>query len=121
MRKGNMIETTEKPWEIERYKLVILGDATVGKSSIVASYTMGKDLSYVESTLVASFTSIYLDKSVRFDTWEVAGQERWRDLAPIYYRGAQAALIVYDVQNPESLNIAKGWIEELRKKIWSLL
>lgn len=59
-----------------RYKLVILGAATVGKSSLVAHYTMGKDLSYRETTLVASFTSIYLEKSVKFDTWEVAGQER---------------------------------------------
>ncbi|KAM8717498.1 hypothetical protein ACLKA7_004227 [Drosophila subpalustris] len=107
----------EMPWEMIRYKLVILGAATVGKSSLVAHYTMGKELSYKETTLVASFSSIYLDKSVKLDTWEVAGQERWHELAHMYYKGAQAALIVYDVQNPESLHIAKEWIEELRQKL----
>lgn len=69
-------DDAEQPWKIVRYKLVILGAPKVGKSSMVAHITTGNGLSYVETTLVASFTSIYLEKTVRFDTWDVAGQEQ---------------------------------------------
>ena len=46
--------------------------------------------------------------------WDTAGQERYRSLAPIYYRGAHAALIVYDITVPNSLQKAKDWLRELK-------
>ncbi|XP_070064866.1 ras-related protein Rab-5A isoform X2 [Drosophila virilis] len=101
------------PWLIKRYKLVILGAATVGKSSLVSHFTHGSYLSVKENTLVAAFSSIYLNKCLKFDTWEVAGEERWHRLAHLYYRGAQAALVVYDVQDRASYVCAKDWIDEL--------
>ncbi|XP_064535219.1 ras-related protein Rab5-like [Drosophila montana] len=100
-------------WLIKRYKLVILGAATVGKSSLVSHYTQGSYLHVKENTLVAAFSSIYLDKSLKLDTWEVAGEERWHSLAHMYYKGAQAALVVYDVQDQDSFVCAKEWIKKL--------
>lgn len=57
-----------------------------------------------------SFPSFFL---CRQDT---AGQERYRSLAPMYYRGASAAVIVYDITNPDSFTGAKSWVKELQRR-----
>ncbi|KAF6261274.1 ras-related protein RHN1-like protein [Scenedesmus sp. NREL 46B-D3] len=54
-------------------------------------------------------------KSMRFEIWDTAGQERYLSLAPLYYRGAHAAAVVYDITSPESFEKAKYWISELQK------
>ncbi len=54
---------------------------------------------------------------IKLQLWDTAGQERFRSLAPMYYRGALAALLVYDVTNVESFEEVKGWAEELRSNV----
>ena len=54
---------------------------------------------------------------IKLQLWDTAGQERFRSLAPMYYRGALAALLVYDVTNVESFEEVKGWAEELRTNV----
>ncbi|CAM9587653.1 unnamed protein product, partial [Discosporangium mesarthrocarpum] len=56
------------------------------------------------------------DATVKFEIWDTAGQERYRSLAPMYYRGAAAAIVVYDVTNKESFNGAKSWVKELQRR-----
>ena len=56
------------------------------------------------------------DYIVKFEIWDTAGQERYRSLAPMYYRGAAAALVVYDITAAESFQGAKTWIEELQRQ-----
>ena len=51
------------------------------------------------------------DYTVKFEIWDTAGQERYRSLAPMYYRGAAAALVVYDITAADSFDGAKTWIE----------
>jgi len=53
---------------------------------------------------------------VKFEIWDTAGQERYHSLAPMYYRGAQAAIIVYDITNQESFTKAKNWVKELQRQ-----
>jgi len=53
---------------------------------------------------------------VKFEIWDTAGQERYHSLAPMYYRGAQAAIIVYDITNQESYDRAKAWVKELQRQ-----
>mmetsp|Transcript_5597 Transcript_5597/g.18958 ORF Transcript_5597/g.18958 Transcript_5597/m.18958 type:complete len:133 (+) Transcript_5597:119-517(+) len=53
--------------------------------------------------------------TVKFEIWDTAGQERYASLAPLYYRGASAAVVVYDITSPESLGKASFWVKELRK------
>ena len=53
---------------------------------------------------------------VKFEIWDTAGQERFNSLAPMYYRGAQAALVVYDITNDSSFTRAKAWVKELQTK-----
>eukprot|EP00474_Spongospora_subterranea_P008548 CRZ09006.1 hypothetical protein [Spongospora subterranea] len=99
-------------------KLVLLGDSSVGKSSLVLRFVRGQFFEYQESTIGAAFltqTVVVQDCTVKFEIWDTAGQERYHSLAPMYYRGAAAAVVVYDITSEDSFKRAKKWIEELRQ------
>lgn len=103
---------------VERFKVVLLGEGRVGKTSILLRYIKGEYTHRQVSTLQAS----YLDKrltvgstSVQLSIWDTAGQERFHALGPIYYRDASGALLVYDITDAESFNKVKNWVKELRK------
>ncbi|KAH8741394.1 Rab5 like small GTpase [Cryptosporidium ryanae] len=99
-------------------KLVILGDASVGKSCILVRFSKDEFHEYQEPTIGAAFMtqSVNVDDEyiVKFEIWDTAGQERYRSLAPMYYRGAAAAIVVYDITNSDSFQGAKSWISELQ-------
>ncbi|KAJ8512313.1 hypothetical protein OPV22_002747 [Ensete ventricosum] len=81
-------------------KLVLLGDMGAGKSSLVLRFVKGQFLEFQESTIGAAFFSQTLavsDATVKLEIWDTAGQERYHSLAPMYYRGAAASIIVYDI------------------------
>ena len=102
-----------------RKKFVILGDSGVGKSSIGIRHMKNNFIEYLEPTIGAAFytSDIKLDNDIHhLEIWDTAGQERYSSLAPMYYRGAVAALIVYDVTNLKSLHSVQKWIEELLVK-----
>jgi Ras-related protein Rab-21 len=103
---------------VERFKVVLLGEGRVGKTSILLRYIKGEYTDRQVSTLQAS----YLDKrlnvgstSVQLSIWDTAGQERFHALGPIYYRDSSGALLVYDITDAESFNKVKNWVKELRK------
>ena len=54
------------------------------------------------------------DTTVKFEIWDTAGQERYHSLAPMYYRGAQAAIVVFDITNADTFARAKTWVKELQ-------
>lgn len=56
------------------------------------------------------------NETIKFEIWDTAGQERYRSLAPMYYRGAAAAIVVYDITNPDSFAGAKSWVKELQRR-----
>lgn len=56
------------------------------------------------------------NRTIKFEIWDTAGQERFASLAPMYYRNAQAALVVYDLTKPASLRKAKHWVAELQRQ-----
>lgn len=100
-------------------KLVLLGDMGAGKSSLVLRFVKGQFLDFQESTIGAAFFSQTLavnDVTVKFEIWDTAGQERYHSLAPMYYRGAAAAIIVYDIASIDSFARAKKWVQELQKQ-----
>ncbi|KAL2607479.1 hypothetical protein R1flu_026052 [Riccia fluitans] len=102
-----------------RIKLVLLGDSGVGKSCIVLRFVRGQFDPSSKVTVGASFLSqtIALQDSttVKFEIWDTAGQERYASLAPLYYRGAAAAVVVYDITSPDSFQRAQFWVKELQK------
>ncbi|KAJ8358553.1 hypothetical protein SKAU_G00150780 [Synaphobranchus kaupii] len=102
-----------------QFKLVLLGESAVGKSSLVLRFVKGQFQEYQESTIGAAFLtqSVCLDDTtVKFEIWDTAGQERYHSLAPMYYRGAQAAIVVYDITNTETFGRAKTWVKELQRQ-----
>jgi len=105
--------------KIQPFKLVLLGESAVGKSSLVLRFVKGQFHEYQESTIGAAFltqTVCFDDTTVKFEIWDTAGQERYHSLAPMYYRGSQAAIVVYDITNPESFTRAKNWVKELHRQ-----
>ncbi|PKA65996.1 Ras-related protein RABF2b [Apostasia shenzhenica] len=103
--------------KLKNAKLVLLGDVGTGKSSIVLRFVKGQFVEFQESTIGAAFFAQTLsvnDETIKFEIWDTAGQERYHSLAPMYYRGAAAAIIVYDITNPATFTRAKKWIKELQ-------
>ncbi|GAA96009.1 uncharacterized protein L969DRAFT_16295 [Mixia osmundae IAM 14324] len=97
-------------------KVVILGSQGVGKTSLVHTYIHGEFSNASMSTIGASFATkkiVIDDVRVRLQIWDTAGQERFRSMAPIYYRGSQAAVLVYDITNEESFWDVRRWLDEL--------
>ncbi|XP_065007488.1 ras-related protein RHN1-like isoform X3 [Musa acuminata AAA Group] len=100
-------------------KLVLLGDMGTGKTSIVLRFVKGQYFDCQESTIGAAFFSQVLslnEATVKFDIWDTAGQERYHSLAPMYYRGAAAAIVVYDISSMDSFIRAKKWVQELQRQ-----
>ena len=84
-------------------KLVLLGEAAVGKSSLVLRFVNNEFQENKEPTIGAAFLTQKCkldDKIIKFEIWDTAGQERFHSLAPMYYRNAQAAVVAYDLTKP---------------------
>ncbi|KAJ7873314.1 P-loop containing nucleoside triphosphate hydrolase protein [Mycena olivaceomarginata] len=113
------------PYSRSRYeqgidsKIVIMGNSGVGKTSLLQRYTLNKfDPKNTTSTSGAFFVTkkVYVNGlKVRLQLWDTAGQERFRSMAPMYYRGANAALLLYDITNASTFDDIRGWLEELKK------
>jgi len=97
------VMSENKPREV---KVVLLGDTGVGKSSLVLRFVTNNFKPYSESTIGASFMSKMImvqGKPIKYQIWDTAGQEKYHSLAPMYYRGAAAAIIVYDITRAVSV------------------
>jgi small GTP-binding protein len=94
-------------------KVVLLGDASVGKTSILHNYNTHRFDENLDPTVGATFVSkLVQTKSgpVQVNIWDTAGQERYRSLVPMYTRNAVAAVIVMDVTNLESYENLDEWV-----------
>jgi len=101
------------------FKLVLLGDSAVGKSCLVVRFVRDEFFEFQEPTIGAAFltqTVTLDDSTVKFEIWDTAGQERYRSLAPMYYRGAAAAIVVFDITKKDSFIGAKSWVKELQRR-----
>ncbi|KAI7890375.1 Vps21 late endosomal rab small monomeric GTPase [Mucor mucedo] len=100
-------------------KLVLLGESAVGKSSLVIRFVNREYTENREPTIGAAFLTQKCtvdDRTVKFEIWDTAGQERFHSLAPMYYRNAQAAIVMYDITKASTLDKAKGWVKELQRQ-----
>ena len=100
------------------FKIVLMGESGVGKSSIAMRMVQDTFNPHTEATIGASYFSKIInteDKSLHFKIWDTAGQEKYHCLVPMYYRGADAALIVYDIGDETSYDLAKRHVKELKE------
>ncbi|KAK1835117.1 ras family-domain-containing protein [Podospora conica] len=114
-----MADSAGAPRPSSSVKLVLLGEAAVGKSSLVLRFVNNDFQENKEPTIGAAFLTQKCnlpERTIKFEIWDTAGQERFASLAPMYYRNAQAALVVYDLTKPTSLIKAKHWVAELQRQ-----
>ena len=101
-------------------KVVLLGESAVGKTSIITRFVENKFKQDTMSSLSANFVSKKIDlgnnKSIKFDIWDTAGQEKYRALAKIFYQDSTVVILVYDITNKNSFNELKNyWYEEVKE------
>jgi small GTP-binding protein len=101
-------------------KLCILGDAGVGKTSLVRRYTVGEFSSDYLSTIGTSVMkkNIVLNKkSIDLIIWDIAGQKKYHEVRESYYRGSSCALVVCDITRKETFTNLPNWISHFRKNV----
>lgn len=101
-------------------KIVLLGEGRVGKTSLALRFVHNTFNHSQQATYQASFLSKQVTaggKEVELAIWDTAGQERFHALGPIYYRDAQAALLVYDITDADSFTRVQTWVQELKQMV----
>jgi small GTP-binding protein len=99
------------------YKAILIGDSSVGKTSIMHMFQEHTFKPTDGPTVGASFWSRAVDTSrgrIILNLWDTAGQERYRSLIPTYARGARAALLVFDATSPRSFESLADWLSSLQ-------
>ena len=102
--------------EIPKYKLIFLGDQSVGKSCILNRFLNDTFIEDYQATIGLDFQS----KNVQIDNqdihlllYDTAGQEKFRSLIPMYTRDANIILLVYDISNKDSFVNLSQWLKDL--------
>jgi len=104
---------------MQSLKVVLVGDTKVGKSCILSRFVQGTFDRNMPATIGAAFLSKVITTSngpVRLQLWDTAGQEKFRSLAPMYYRSSSVAVLVYDVTSKSSLTNLEDWSAEIADK-----
>ena len=98
---------------------MLVGDASVGKTALLNRYVNDKDPAHDStSTIGVEFSKRTLNvngKQIQVHIWDTAGQERFKSLTTHHYRGAHAALLVYDVTQPSTYEKMQTWLDELHE------
>jgi len=102
-----------------KFKVVIVGDSSVGKTNLVKRFmnnTFIKDSKATVGVEFMSKTFIVNKKVFKVELWDTAGQERYKAITAAYYKGAKGAMIVYDVTSKSTFDNVDKWCNELRMK-----
>ncbi|KAI5180714.1 Ras-related protein Rab-5C [Nematocida sp. AWRm80] len=102
-----------------RAKVVVLGACGSGKSSLIKKFISGGFDPNHPTTIGALYHTKEVHRKqelVHLDIWDTAGQERYGAIAPMYYRDAHTVVVLYDVTDKESINIARKWCQEVRER-----
>ncbi|XP_041864163.1 ras-related protein Rab-6A isoform X1 [Melanotaenia boesemani] len=102
---------------LRKFKLVFLGEQSVGKTSLITRFMYDSFDNTYQATIGIDFLSktMYLeDRTIRLQLWDTAGQERFRSLIPSYIRDSAAAVVVYDITNVNSFQQTTKWIDDVR-------
>lgn len=102
-----------------KFKLVLIGDCSVGKSSILCRFSDSRFLPNYNPTIGVDFSSRIIEYTnstkVKLLIWDTAGQERFRSITKNYYRDANAHLLVFDLSDSGSFESLKYWIKEIKE------
>ncbi|XP_060942312.1 ras-related protein Rab-38b [Limanda limanda] len=102
------------------YKVLVIGDLGVGKTSIIRRYVHQTYSNNYRATIGVDFALKVLNcdsETVRLQLWDIAGQERFGNMTRVYYREAMGAFIVFDVTRPTTFEAVIKWKEDLDSKL----
>ena len=104
--------------DIIEFKIILIGNASVGKTSIFNKFTTGDFSKIYKSTIAAEFKSklLKVNKNLwaKLVIWDTCGTENYRSLTRQYYRGADGAIIIFDLTDQSSFNDLKKWIKDIK-------
>ena len=100
-----------------KYKIVFLGDQSVGKTSVIHRFIYDSFDDNYQATIGIDFMSqkMYVeDKIIILNLWDTAGQERFKSLIPSYIKDSAVAIVVYDITSRQSFQSVEKWIEDAK-------
>lgn len=107
-------------WQYQ-FRIIMLGDSTVGKSSLLKRYTEDLFLESINQTVGVDFYVHFLEVEpgvrVKLQFWDTAGQERFRSVTRSYYRNSVGGLLVFDMTNQASFDNIKEWHDEVCERV----
>ncbi len=111
---------TEEEKKEHSFKILLLGDTSVGKTCFLKRYTDDTFQDAYLSTIGFDFKFKMVElkngKKVKVQLWDTAGQERFRTIAKSYYKGAHGIILVYDVTNQKSFDNIKNWVNQIKEE-----
>jgi small GTP-binding protein len=110
--------------KLQVFKVIAVGDGSVGKTSITIRFCEGKFSQEYLMTIGANFgvkqNTVSFgeeDKDIKLQIWDTGGQERFSPIRELYYKGALGAVVVFDVTGVESFDHVPNWFAEIRKNV----
>ena len=100
------------------FKIILIGDSSVGKTNILSRFIRNEFDENSKSTIGVEFGTKNFnlnDKIIKAQIWDTAGQERYKSITKTYYKGAKGALIVYDITKKDSFQNIDKWIQDLKE------
>lgn len=104
--------------DIPRFKIVLIGNTRVGKSSFLYYFLNNKQMISCSPTIGADYGSVSIkvqDVDIRLEIWDTAGHERFRSMIKMYYRNSIGCLCLFDVTDAQSLYSLRNWIQDFKE------
>ena len=102
------------------YKVLLLGDSTVGKTCFLLRYCdktfQDAHLSTIGLDYRVKTMTLKNNKNIKLQIWDTAGQDRFRAITKNYYKGANGIILIYDVTNLQTYENVKNWITQIREE-----
>ena len=101
------------------FKLIFIGDSSVGKSCLTTKAVKNEFEDYYQATVGFEFMTFNLklnDKIIKFQIWDTCGQEIYKSLISNFYRNSSLAVLVYSIDNKESFNHIENWLNDLKSQ-----
>ena len=107
--------------QVPEFKVILIGDSGVGKTSLITRATQDVfDAECTTNTIGFSFQKMFKEVpghgQLNLFVWDTAGQEMYRSMIKMYYRGIAVALIVYDVSDKDTFKVIDEWLKDVREK-----
>ena len=116
----NMVTESGSSPNIENYKIAIIGNQHVGKTTILSRYKYGTTDDIYAPTVGIDFLTknIFLvDKTIRLIMWDTAGQERFKSLIPSYLKNSNCVILAYDITDKSSFNSLGKWLSDVKDNV----